>query len=80
MTAAVSAAATIRMPAWASVSAPVPLALGPSAEPCAPALGQRGGTEGIGRFGGLPLISGGSDWRRYGHDSAQLAGGGPVRA
>lgn len=79
MTAAISAAATIRMPSRASVSAPAPLALGPSAEPCAPAFGQRGGTEGIRRFGGLPLI-GGSDWRRYGHDSAQLAGGGPLRA
>ena len=85
--------AALRMPHAASVAAPAPLALGVSAEPCAanrapglelggiisPAIGgRRGGTEGGDRFGGAARSGAGSAW--YGQDSAQLAGGGPLRA
>ncbi|HEX6746503.1 MAG TPA: hypothetical protein VF092_04245 [Longimicrobium sp.] len=89
-------AAAIRMPHAASVAAPAPHAPGASAEPCAAAMspaargldmggiiapavrGRRNGTEIGDRFGGKARSSVGSAW--YGQDSAQLAGGGPLRA
>src|SRR5690349_18883245 len=44
----------------------------------APAFGgRRGGTDGSDRFGGTRRLSVGSAW--YWQDSAQLAGGGPLR-
>jgi len=90
MTTAFSAAA-LRMPNTASVAPLAPLAPGAKAEPCAPNqprglelggiiapvfVGRRGGTDGSDRFGGgtRSSIRG---WHRQ--DSAQLAGGGPLR-
>jgi hypothetical protein len=81
--------ARIRMPHAASAIAPAPQALGVAAEPCAPSnrggdigglgipaiIGHRG-DEGGRRFGGVAR-SNGSSW--YRQDSAQLAGGGPLR-
>ncbi|MBV9108678.1 MAG: hypothetical protein JO306_04635 [Gemmatimonadetes bacterium] len=80
--------ARIRMPHSASAIAPAPQALGVLAEPFAPskpgeiggivipALVGHGDTNGGRRFGGVAR-SNGSSW--YRQDSAQLAGGGPLR-
>ena len=45
----------------------------------APAITLRGDTEGNHRFSSAAIV-GGRDWRRYGKDAGQLAGGGPLRA
>ena len=83
-TASVAAPAPLALGAWAEPCAAKPAMLPASAHRgleiggiIAPAFGGRRGMEGSDRFGGTARSSVGGAW--YGQDSAQLAGGGPLR-